>query len=287
MNNEKRVSDIIEARRTVYGDRSDIRRDRLLRQSASVKAESGRVLVSAKSRADSIPLGQPILVGHHSEGRDRNFRAKIHSDMGKAYALEDKARELLNQARAVGRAIASDDPEALTKLQAKLKAAKESHAIMIAANKAIRTHKGDNAAAIAAIVKTTGMLEENARVLLRPDFGDGMGFASYALANSKAEIFRIERRIKEIEDAMQGVDVERVLASGVTYREDVALNRVMLIFGYKPDSAARDILKGRGFRWAPSNEAWQRQLNNAGRYAAQCVVESLGLDPVDISKDAK
>lgn len=286
MNSENRVSDIIEARQTVYGGRADIRRDRLLRQSASVKAEAGRVLASAKYRAESIPLGQPILVGHHSEGRDRNFRAKIHSDMGKAYALEDKAEKLLDQARAVGRAITSDDPEALTKLQAKLKIAKDSHAVMVAANKAIRAYKGDQAAAIAAIVKTTGMLEENARVLLRPDFGDGMGFASYALANSKAEIFRIERRIKEIEHAMQGVDVERVLASGVKYREDVALNRVMLIFGYKPDSAARDILKGRGFRWAPSNGAWQRQLNNAGRYAAQCVVESLGLDAVCILKDA-
>lgn len=278
MNNETRVKEIIGVRRNVYGDRSEIRRDRLLKQSASIKAESGRVLASAKSRADSIPLGQPILVGHHSEGRDRNFRAKIHSDMGKAYALEDKAAELLNQARAVGSAIASDDPEALTKLQVKLKVAKHAHAVMVAANKAIRAHKGDQAAAIAAIVKTTGMLEENARVLLRPDFGDGMGFASYALSNSKAEIFRIERRIKEIEHAMQGVDVERVLASGVTYREDVALNRVMMIFGYKPDSAARDILKGRGFRWAPSNEAWQRQLNNAGRYAAQCVIAALALD---------
>lgn len=278
MNNETRVKEIIGVRRNVYGDRSEIRRDRLLKQSASIKAESGRVLASAKSRADSIPLGQPILVGHHSEGRDRNFRAKIHSDMGKAYALEDKAAELLNQARAVGSAIASDDPEALTKLQVKLKVSKHAHAVMVAANKAIRAHKGDQAAAIAAIVKTTGMLEENARVLLRPDFGDGMGFASYALSNSKAEIFRIERRIKEIEHAMQGVDVERVLASGVTYREDVALNRVMMIFGYKPDSAARDILKGRGFRWAPSNEAWQRQLNNAGRYAAQCVIEALALD---------
>lgn len=286
MNNETRVKEIIGVRRNVYGDRSEIRRDRLLKQSASIKAESGRVLASAKSRADSIPLGQPILVGHHSEGRDRNFRAKIHSDMGKAYALEDKAAELLNQARAVGSAIASDDPEALTKLQAKLKAAKHAHAVMVAANKAIRAHKGDQAAAIAAIVKTTGMLEENARVLLRPDFGDGMGFASYALSNSKAEIFRIERRIKEIEHAMQGVDVERVLASGVTYREDVALNRIMLIFGYKPDSAAREILKGRGFRWAPSNGAWQRQLNNAGRYAAQCIVESLGLDAVATSKEA-
>ena len=159
MNNETRVKEIIGVRRNVYGDRSEIRRDRLLKQSASIKAESGRVLASAKSRADSIPLGQPILVGHHSEGRDRNFRAKIHSDMGKAYALEDKAAELLNQARAVGSAIASDDPEALTKLQAKLKAAKHAHAVMVAANKAIRAHKGDQAAAIAAIVKTCFIVE--------------------------------------------------------------------------------------------------------------------------------
>lgn len=111
-----------------------------------------------------------------------------------------------------------------------------------------------------------------------PTLQEGLVFLANALTNSKGEIFRIERRIKEIEQTMQTADVERVLASGVTYREDVALNRVMLVFGYKPDSAARDVLKAKGFRWAPSNEAWQCQLKNAGRYAFDGVIKEMELD---------
>lgn len=127
-------------------------------------------------------------------------------------------------------------------------------------------------------VVKTGMLETNARELLKPDYAGRVGFPSYALSNSKANIYTMEQRIRNIERTMQAADVEHVLASGVTYREDVALNRVMLCFSYKPDADALAVLKARAFRWAPSNQAWQRQLNNAGRYAVQQVIDDLGLD---------
>ena len=41
--------------------------------------------------ASAIPFGQPILVGHHSEGRDRRYRDRIHNTFGKAFATMDKA----------------------------------------------------------------------------------------------------------------------------------------------------------------------------------------------------
>lgn len=41
--------------------------------------------------ASIIPFGQPILVGHHSEQRDRNYRDRIHNTFGKAFAEQDKA----------------------------------------------------------------------------------------------------------------------------------------------------------------------------------------------------
>jgi hypothetical protein len=40
--------------------------------------------------ASIIPFGQPILGGHHSEKRDRNYRDKIHNTYGKAFELQDK-----------------------------------------------------------------------------------------------------------------------------------------------------------------------------------------------------
>lgn len=41
--------------------------------------------------ADSIPLGQPILIGHHSETRDRNYRARMHNHHDKGVEELGKA----------------------------------------------------------------------------------------------------------------------------------------------------------------------------------------------------
>lgn len=276
-NNQDRNDEILQTRREVYGDRAERRRDGLTAKAAALEGQGNKMLDSARSRASNIPLGQPILIGHHSEGRDRRYRDKIHNDMGKGFGLLDQAEKARSQAQAVGGAISSDDPDALVKLRGQLQHARASQDLMTTANKQIRKHKGDEAATIAALVGA-GMTESSASEALKPDFMGRVGFPAYALSNNNANIRRIEQRIKEIERNMQAQDVERELSSGVIYREDVALNRVMLKFDCKPDKAGRDVLKRHGFRWAPSNEAWQRQLNNAGRWGAKGVIEALGLD---------
>ena len=51
--------------------------------------------------------------------------------------------------------------------------------------------------------------------------------------------------------------------------------RVQFIFDDKPDEETRELLKANGFRWAPSQGAWQRQLTPAGKAAAKRVQEKL------------
>lgn len=51
-------------------------------------------------------------------------------------------------------------------------------------------------------------------------------------------------------------------------------NRVQIIFDSKPDADVRAALKQSGFRWAPSQRAWQRMLNQNGIYAARQVTEA-------------
>ena len=41
-------------------------------------------------------------------------------------------------------------------------------------------------------------------------------------------------------------------------------------------NAAIDKLKKNGFKWSPTNMAWQRQLTSAGRSAVQSVLKELG-----------
>ena len=74
-----------------YEEKQANRKARLQERAAKAQNESQSTYSRARSMAESIPFGQPILVGHHSEGRDRNFRARIHNTFGKAFALSDKA----------------------------------------------------------------------------------------------------------------------------------------------------------------------------------------------------
>lgn len=49
--------------------------------------------------------------------------------------------------------------------------------------------------------------------------------------------------------------------------------RLQLIFEGKPDGDTRDKLKSNGFRWAPSQGAWQRLLNSNSEYALRRITD--------------
>lgn len=57
--------------------RSENRTARLEGRAATLKASGEAGWKAAREYADLIPFGQPILVGHHSEGRHRRLLAKI------------------------------------------------------------------------------------------------------------------------------------------------------------------------------------------------------------------
>jgi hypothetical protein len=81
-------------------DRAEERADRFESYSDSRRqdAESAHKAVSAI--ADNIPLGQPILVGHHSEKRARKDAQKIENGMRKAVRMWEQSKYW--QSRAAG-----------------------------------------------------------------------------------------------------------------------------------------------------------------------------------------
>ena len=46
-------------------------------------------------------MGQPILVGHHSEKGDRRYREKIHNTFGKSFEKKDKAKYYADKAESI------------------------------------------------------------------------------------------------------------------------------------------------------------------------------------------
>lgn len=244
------LCDTCAERVTAHMNKTAARLTRL--QSAADKAYTDyqRDHDRAHTMAQAIPFGQPIIVGHHSEGRDRRYRARIENTFRRAFEALNRANTLTARAEAAAAhdVISSDDPLAIVKLQAKITSAKDAHARMKAANTAARK---------------TG----------------GKPFATYELTNSNANIKRLEQRLKELtakraEAVTPTKPIEEIHGDVrlVRAHED---NRLRLFFPGKPPTETIKMLKTNGFLWSPSAGAWQRQLNNASEWAAERVLANL------------
>lgn len=94
-----------------YYERQEARRERYELRAERARQESDAAARQAEKMASIIPMGQPILVGHHSEGRDRRYRARIGQTMDKAISLDKKAAYYEEKAECVGQnGISSDAP---------------------------------------------------------------------------------------------------------------------------------------------------------------------------------
>lgn len=100
-------------RRAARAEGLDAKAARLGAQAATAHDQAHRM-------ADAIPFGQPILVGHHSEGRDRNYRARMSAAMDKAVDLGGEAEETTRRAQASKGAEAQrlDAPQTLRRIKA-------------------------------------------------------------------------------------------------------------------------------------------------------------------------
>lgn len=253
-----------------YEAKQEARRARLEARAERLDAEAAAQFRKADPReeASGIPFGQPILVGHHSEGKHRRAIAKQHAAMGRGIAAANAADEARAKAAGVGHGgISSDDPEAIVKLEAKL-------ADLVARidnekrwNKQIANGKIDEMDAPEAI---------KAQIAQSVERWPYMARGYFHIANRQAEVRRLKARIEQLKRDAQRVappPVER--EDGVRVVENVEANRVQIFFPDKPSVQARAVLKGNGFRWAPSEGAWQRHLNNAGRYAAERALKEI------------
>jgi hypothetical protein len=103
---------------------------------------------------------------------------------------------------------------------------------------------------------------------------DNKPFPSFELTNNNAKIKNTKERLERLQKAKENgtKEVENEFCKVI---ENTELMRIQLIFDGKPDDKIREILKSNGFKWCPSNMAWQRQLTNNGKYATKQVLKEL------------
>lgn len=214
--------------RTDYEERKQRKIDRAKELAEKRQSEADASFGAARKIGSMIPFGQPILVGHHSEGHHRRDAERIHTNMRKGVENEKKANFHAERAERLenDRTISSDDPNALNRLEEKLQKLIAKQEFMKAENK-----------------KTPGKFE------------------SFRLSNNNANIRRIKQRIEQLMriDAMESTDE---VINGIRIFRNVPGNRMQLFFPDKPSDEIRSILKANGFRWSPLEGAWQRQLGD-------------------------
>ena len=90
-------------------------------------------------------------------------------------------------------------------------------------------------------------------------------YPSFYLSNNNANIHRVEQRIHDLKNRSEFAGWE---FPGGRAEINKGENRLQLFFDEKPGDEQRQALKHGGFRWSPSQGAWQRQLNRNAIYAA-------------------
>lgn len=233
--------------------------DRLLETYCRKLAENMNASYSIEARCPSILI---------SGGGNFPVRKKEKQNAARDRNLEERnyIQGLLDKIRSVGTGgISSDDPQAVEKLEAKLAALEKHQEMMKAANAAIRMKdpaKGD------AKLAELGYTPEDIAKLREPDFCGRIGYPAYALQNNNANIRRIRGRIAELKKRTESTP-EGWEFDGGRVVVNTTENRLQVIFDGKPDADVRTELKGEGFRWAPSQGAWQRQLTDNAMRAAR------------------
>lgn len=233
--------------------------DRLLETYCRKLAENMNASYSIEARCPSILI---------SGGGNFPVRKKEKQNAARDRNLEEwnYIQGLLDKIRSVGTGgISSDDPQAVEKLEAKLAALEKHQEMMKAANAAIRMKdpaKGD------AKLAELGYTPEDIAKLREPDFCGHIGYPAYALQNNNANIRRIRGRIAELKKRTESTP-EGWEFDGGRVVVNTTENRLQVIFDGKPDADVRTELKGEGFRWAPSQGAWQRQLTDNAMRAAR------------------
>jgi hypothetical protein len=189
--------------------------------------------------------------------------------------LKDQIDTIINglfqkgdDAQAAKSAPAATESQELTNARAKLQKLMDLQQRMKDANKVIKSKKLDDAQKIVQLAEQ-GYSEAQAIELMKPDFAGRIGFADYQLTNNNATIRNTQKRIAELE-ARETAQQRAASGNSQTSYEfeggNIELNygddRLQVFFDRKPDSEAISKLKSNGFKWSPTNVAWQRQLTD-------------------------
>lgn len=178
---------------TTYRERRLAKAERLRGYAENREAKQGALNEAARADegATGIPFGQPILVGHHSEGRHRRRIAQIDRAMGAAVENSQKAAAMASRAdsieAAAERAIYDDDPDAIERLREKIAGLEAQRETMKTRNAEFRKANREELKGMSAYER-----------------GQAVPFPSYVLSNLGGVLSTSRKRLARLEGLAAG-----------------------------------------------------------------------------------
>lgn len=181
--------------------------------------------------------------------------------------IPEKISDLLRNANI----IKSGDADALERLYKKVEKAEAFQTEMKAVNAYYRKHK-----TLKGYKDYTNEKAEKLDESIKNNMY-GVPFPPYELTNNNAKIRNTKARIAQLERLKKAAEQPKDEYNTDLFKvvENAEIMRLQLFFDGKPDTDTRAVLKKHGFKWSPSNMAWQRQLTNNAKYALKEVIEEL------------
>lgn len=242
--------------------------DRLKRRSEFVSW-----LVAGRSNYNFTRAQKQLNAERHAE---ESFSAKmsayLENTANQLHRLVSPARQIEAYANGCDAPIASSDPLALEKLQARLDYLLSAQEHMKRVNAWYRDH--GTALGCPSLSASDALKIDDA---LAEDIARGcktsVPFEPWTLRNNAANISRLRSRLnslmkwKAARETQNDSETKFKNAFGLQVVENVEVMRLQLLFDDAPSAEVRALLKQSGFRYAPSSRAWQRQLTDNARRA--------------------
>lgn len=210
--------------------------------------DAERQFEAAHNLTKDIPLGQPILIGHHSEKGHRATIARSHANMDKGCESVAMAKHHESKAKGLERqldnCIFSDDENAVEAIEAKvavLEAKRERMKRINAAHKAF-LKKPES-------LDKADLTDEEKQAIrnYKPAYSwEPHPFPPYSFTNLGGNIRRYKERIKHVK--IRAERAQKAEAAGGVVIEGTG-EYIRVTFSEKPDREILNALRGAGFRW--------------------------------------
>lgn len=201
----------------------------------------------SRQLADMIPMGQPILIGHHSERGHRAHLKRIDNAMRRSVEqmklAEHHAQKAAGLEAQLERSVFSDDEDAIEKIEARIAEREAARERMKLVNKLYKKADVEGLKALS--------LDYDKLKAQLDSMGAYFGKAPhmpYELSNLGASIQSDKKRIEAIK--MQNARKERAEAAGGISVVRGANGYAQVTFAEKPDYSVIRALKDAGFHWS-------------------------------------